>query len=124
MNTDRELLEAAAKAAGLTHLYCAPWRGMAEYNRHLDEFCGPTWNPLTNDGDALGLAVKLGLTVAIKGHECEVFTEDGEYLASVPIMGASCFVNAADATNPAAATRRAIVRAAAALAGVPAVGAA
>ena len=62
--TDQELLEAAAKAAGLTtHTYCAPWGGMAQYNGHLDEFYGPTWNPLADDGDALRLAVKLRLIV-------------------------------------------------------------
>ena len=54
--TDKELLELAAKAAG----YEARWFG--------DVFCRDTklepypwrgWNPLTDDGDALRLAVKL-----------------------------------------------------------------
>ena len=44
--TDRELLERAAKAAGI--------------HPH-DIEC--TWNPLTHDGDALRLAVKLGITI-------------------------------------------------------------
>jgi hypothetical protein len=54
--TDRELIELAAKAAsveyGWQHIY--------------DDYEGSTaekwdWNPLTDDGDALRLAVKLGL---------------------------------------------------------------
>ena len=63
MSTDRELLELAAKAAGLE------WYGIFG-----DDECeciyfdiGPDdvveWNPLTDDGDALRLAVKLDLTV-------------------------------------------------------------
>ena len=53
--TDRELLERAAKAAGY------------EYAKHggyivVDGIPG-NWNPLTDDGDALRLAVKLKLKV-------------------------------------------------------------
>ncbi len=111
---DRELLEAAAKAAGM-QVRCV---GNGEKSAAFTFYVEPSqlwWSPLVDDGDALRLAVKLSLTVAIRGHECEVFAEDGDCLASVPIMGASCFANAAEATNPAAATRRAIVRAAAAM---------
>jgi hypothetical protein len=97
--TDRELLEAAAKAAG----YC-----VIEPRGHALLLADPPalWNPLTDDGDALRLAVKLRLTlncsyddVAICGQEFtqkEVFIErNGE--------------------DPLAAARRAIVRAAAAI---------
>ena len=45
--TDRELLELAAKAAGIEDI-----------SYYLDDFL---WNPLTDDGDALRLAVKLNL---------------------------------------------------------------
>ena len=53
--TDRELLELAAKAAGY------------EYAKHggyivVDGIPG-NWNPLTDDGDALRLAVKLRLSI-------------------------------------------------------------
>jgi hypothetical protein len=63
--TDRELLEAAAKAAGyeiswvhdIPRIKCDPDR----------EFMGwpgwMPWNPLTDDGDALRLAVTIGLVV-------------------------------------------------------------
>jgi hypothetical protein len=94
--TDRELLEDAAKAAGY-------WA--AEFNCPAN-LPHKNWNPLTNSGDAFELAVKLRLTlncsyddVAICGQEFtqkEVFIErNGE--------------------DPLAATRRAIVRAAAAI---------
>ena len=114
--TDRELLELAAKAAGIY------WDRDLEVWYSNDQFVRSDWNPLTDDGDAQRLAVRICLTVKVAGHECEVFNDEGECLASVPIMGASCFVNLADATNPYAATRRAIVRAAAAIAGQPAQG--
>ena len=57
METDRELLEAAAQAAGMQHKWHAD--GLL-----VDERCG-VWNPLTDDGDALRLAVKLGMTVVV-----------------------------------------------------------
>ena len=104
--TDRELLEAAAKAAGIeVRIY----HDMV-VERGTDCVCvdhrGFKWNPLTDSGDAFELAVKLRLTVncsydevAICGQEFtqkEVFIErNGE--------------------DPLAATRRAIVRAAAEL---------
>jgi hypothetical protein len=98
--TDRELLELAAKAAGIEFgwIHDAP--------RIRAEMGWTPWNPLTNSGDAFELAVKLRLTincsyddVVICGQEFtqkEVFIErNGE--------------------DPLAATRRAIVRAAAEL---------
>jgi hypothetical protein len=56
MNNDRELLELAAKAAGIEY----GWQHI------YDDYEGSTsekwdWNPLKDDGDALQLAVKLGL---------------------------------------------------------------
>ncbi len=45
--TDRELLEYAAKAAGLDHLWVVEIDGIS-----------PNWNPLTDDGDALRLVGK------------------------------------------------------------------
>jgi hypothetical protein len=50
--TDRELLELAAKAAGIFDLRFDN-KGVAYRNVHIE------WNPLTDDGDALRLAVKL-----------------------------------------------------------------
>ncbi len=86
--TDRELLEFAARAAGATWIddnWPEDLPGLM-----LDFGKGTTqWNPLTDDGDALRLAVKL-----------KMWTHSG--------MG--CFQNELD---PLAATRQAIVRAAA-----------
>ena len=54
--TDRELLEAAAKAAGYV---------LMPHTQDDRKFCvgGREWNPLTNSGDALELAVKLRLDI-------------------------------------------------------------
>ena len=66
MTTDRELLELAAKAAGYTEfVYCEFWRCLAKWT---DEDGGSfdsrtCWNPLTDDGDALRLAVCLHLDI-------------------------------------------------------------
>jgi len=121
---DRELLEAAAKAAGMDHLTC--WsKKIQDWDSahrggpalHADSSSGEcnSWNPLIDDGDALWLAVALRFTVAVRHHECEVFSDEGECLASEPIFTASAFVKPEQATDPAEATRRAIVRAAAAV---------
>lgn len=59
---EREMLEMAAKAAGLVnHRYCKIWRCMAEYAPDENKFFGKSWNPRVDDGDALRLAVKLNL---------------------------------------------------------------
>ena len=96
--TDREMLEMAAKAAGY------------EYAKHggyivVDGIPG-NWNPLTDDGDALRLAVKLGLMIDIqnKVNATSVWTTD---------ESGSADFDAAHGKDPYAATRRAIVRAAA-----------
>lgn len=90
---DRELLELAAKAAGL------PWdQWVIDGN--------DSWNPLTDDGDALRLAVKLKF--ALYPPECE---EDG---ATVSAPGEDGIWHIEDRTDdPHADMRRAIVRAAA-----------
>ena len=128
--TDRELLEDAAKAAGWTwwrskhgywnltapdgaqHTACHGW---AKFDPHTGEaepeptpgdallqvgFC-----PLTDDGDALRLAVKLGLRVHKTTSSVEIdIYKDGAWADTV--------VEKIE-HDPLAATRRAIVRAAA-----------
>src|SRR3546814_5818286 len=79
--TDRELIERAAHVAGITDYVPVIIKGI---------FCGIRirternslrfWNPLTDDGDALRLAVKRRLTVKVADHEIEVFDEFGECL--------------------------------------------
>lgn len=56
---DRELLELAAKAAGITwtrEYKDGPMMVMAPFTRE--------WNPLANDGDALRLAIDLQINIA------------------------------------------------------------
>jgi hypothetical protein len=104
---DRELLEAAARAAGIELDWLYGWRGDDKWEPWLG---GKVWEPLTDDGDALRLAIKLRLEIQPvddDGVDIVRFTLDepfGELLAHEG--GADQY----------AATRRAIVRAAAALA--------
>lgn len=101
---DRQLLEAAARAAGIE----GQWGHESYIERH--EGFIPTgwlrrWNPLTDDGDALRLAVKLGIEV---GN----YHQYGRALATIGhTRGHGEFWEVGD--DPYAATRRAIVKAAA-----------
>ena len=102
---DKELLELAAKAAGI------------EYNKNVKydfglwlviheeptEFTRRGWNPLTDDGDALRLAVDLDMFVDIKNG-----------FSGAQVIHKS-FCSEEHKGDPYAATRRAIVRAAAAI---------
>ena len=95
--SDRELLELAAKAAGLNydHRY-----GIVFGEDDCGNATEDGWNPLLDDGDALRLAVKLGLCVKVdnrSGHSWVKKIEGGQPHGS----------------DPYAATRRAITRAAA-----------
>ncbi len=87
--TDRELLKFAAKAAG-------EWPSPEPFEHVLDR-----WNPLTDDGDALRLAVKLRMNVHLDSNMVDV-DPDGVL-----------WFSEAYGTDPLAATRRAITRAAA-----------
>jgi hypothetical protein len=106
MNNDRELLEMAAKAAGIE------WYGYygdeAVECRYLDVGLDDSvvpWNPLTDDGDALRLAVKLKIGLRFP-QDCDYYVDAGEHDGNTVYL--------IDAGNDrAAAARRAIVRAAA-----------
>jgi len=104
MMTDRELLEAAAKAAGFD-LNQYPGE---DFFRAAHEGWNPKWNPLADDGDALQLACHFGLTV-----ECG--SESGDCAAYRPgrVRVAAVEWSGMDVSERPAATRRAIVRAAA-----------
>ena len=105
--TDRELLEQAAKAAGLT---LRRWNTMyASYEIAGVSPVAPTglWNALLNDGDALRLAVKLGLTVDVRPLAVCIRRGRKRFSSFGMIEGESDLCGA---------SRRAIVRAAAAIA--------
>lgn len=104
MSTDRELLELAAKACGLT----LEWDARGAYER-IEGISGNerVWNPLTDDGDALRLAVKLrlnidftqGLGSAHRDEYMQVAPKNLGHLAEFGPLG----------DDPAATIRRAIV---------------
>ncbi len=93
--SDAEMLDLAAKAMRLKYMNGALWDG-----RDVVEYA---WNPLEDDGHALRLAVKLKLCFGpnFDGDLSVCFGDDGNNVTEP-------FGN-----NPYAATRRAIVRAAA-----------
>ena len=105
--TDRELLEAAAKAAGIV---IEDWTGdtprvVEMFRGHLPNY--NEWNPLIDDGAALRLAVKLGITVLLHHKWIYSSTRNREDY--------SIRYEEPHDNDPYAATRRAIVRAAASL---------
>lgn len=114
--TDYELLELAAKAAGVdVPKKFGPWdqysdsRGFERVNMDGSAVKW-RWSPLTDDGDALRLAVKAGIAFRYERNappelhlprECAIaITGNGRYFSDV-------------AKDEMTATRRAIVRAAA-----------
>lgn len=105
--TDRELLERAARAAGYRVIWYEDLQAHTVYNFEgvfIDE-----WAPLTDDGDALRLACDLGLSVYPVAR-----TSSG---AACSAVGSATCGRVAEVADPSldvrAATRRAIVRAAA-----------
>lgn len=91
VKTDRELIEKAAAGAGIGGKW--EWPRGAKSPTYWRDANGRSWHPLTDDGDAFRIAVKLHLWEAIRMAHREVSETVDIY----------------------AATRRAIVRAAAAI---------
>ena len=102
--TDRELLELAAKSAGITwdERFCCFYDGRLR-----------PWNPLTDDGDALRLAVKLKLIVTFADGGAGPHVCAGRRLG--PFSNERLPVKMFALAEELAVTRRAIVRAAASL---------
>lgn len=96
---DKELLEMAAKAAEIDIIRMTYMDGNYFYGNHVK------WDPLTDNGDALRLAVKLSIT--------PVFDTRHSMVHADPMGTVLDAVSVAYGTDPYAATRRAIVRAAA-----------
>jgi len=101
MNEDKELLTLAAKAAGI--------------NMDSWEDCG--WSPLSDDGDALRLAVRLGISLT----PYPIYQQDDRHSVIAKQRRTTDTLREINPTeivevygdDPYAATRRAIVRAAA-----------
>ncbi|AIJ45535.1 hypothetical protein O987_06960 [Comamonas testosteroni TK102] len=92
--TDRELLELAAKAAGIEVWWTENYGGVFLRDRNSPVI----WNPLNDDGDALRLAVATKVLFDMQDH-----------------LGSLLFEEGAQPSHE-HAVRRAIVRAAAAIA--------
>jgi hypothetical protein len=104
--SDKELLELAAKAIGLEpDAEFAEINGLPAY--WITEPQTHWWNPLTDDGDALRLAVKLNLAVQ---------TLPGRDKPASEAWHNDKYARELWNGDPYAATRRAIVRAAAEIA--------
>ena len=97
--TDKELLELAAKAAG----YTCKWNADSLL---IEDEAWHEWNPLTDDGDALRLAVKLKIDVVHDFDRVIACYGDDEFETEY-------FYEKPTPTDPFAATRRAITHAAA-----------
>lgn len=113
MNDDRELLELAAKAAGMTeYVYCELACGSpALYCKKANL---GMWAPLIDDGDAFRLAVKLRLDICTEDNDPH--PTENRQVSHVNVWPFSGGIGASEDLNnpdPYAATRRAIVRAAA-----------
>ena len=113
--TDREMLELAARAAGLKEFTEINGR-FAVRTRFTGMQDWSPWNPLTDDGDALRLAVKLGLHVM----QYPIYDEPKHSAIakkSARLLDDTCVDMCVGievyGSDPYAATRRAITRAAA-----------
>jgi hypothetical protein len=111
--TDRELLEKAAKAAGIEWVPSDTEKGREcelkfglwlRIEGEPNEFTPRRFNPMHDDGDALRLAVKLKMSVTVFDNAI-----------GIGIKGDFGYREYEIGDDPQAATRRAIVRAAAAI---------
>jgi hypothetical protein len=112
--TDKELLELAAQAAGLKFAVNGDdLPGYVAASNGDWRFGWVYWNPLLDDGDALRLAVKLSIATTFSsyrmGHQSSM---PGMVWAQPELANIDC-ANEWYLGDPCAATRRAIVRAAA-----------
>jgi hypothetical protein len=100
--TDREMLELAAKAAGYAFGHYHDKPAQLVKTQIGDAWIG--WSPLADDGDALRLAVKCGIEYGFG------YNDDGTVQRCIVYDILHVLV---ENNDPYAATRRAIVRAAA-----------
>ncbi len=109
--SDRELLEMAAKAIGINTNIWHEIEHPRSSGRYGAFYCYDSyWNPLTDDGDALRLAVNLSISIDVNGMfvhaDCRHRDDDIGYFEENTARYKGCIMES---------TRRAIVRAAAAI---------
>lgn len=103
--SDRELLESAARAAGYGELRILDDSSIIVNSRR--------WNPLADDGDALRLAVKLG--IGVSSFMDESYSGENNVARARHFDFEEIDEHSDDNGGMEAATRRAIVRGAAEL---------
>lgn len=110
MTTDRELLELAAKAAGMDGwTWCEEQQCMKSPAKESPYgSVHAYWSPREDDGDAFRLAVKLRIDV---NHSITMVVAERDDSVDDFVVG----VAEGKSNDPYAATRRAVVRAAAAI---------
>ena len=109
--SDRELLELAAKAAGLAYEWnsCASC-GIQYIPKGLTRYVD--WAPLNDDGDALRLAVKLGFGISFGQYApLDVYSVYISKVEGGDTLAVGCITDG----DEFGVVRRAIVRAAAAI---------
>lgn len=104
--TDRELLELAAKAAGYDISECSCKKSLVV--KGSTPRSHNHWDPLSDSGDALRLAAVIGMSISID-------TTDGETRIAGHKDWVTIIAVSHELGGALAATRRAIVRAAAAI---------
>ena len=112
MDNDRMILEKAAKAAEIEVRY-QPMSHRFLTKKQLSQSDGyyfAYWDPLTDDGDALRLVVKLNMDIVYDFDRVMVVYGDGD-----ATLTTEYFYDLPTPTDQYSATRRAIVRAAAAI---------
>lgn len=104
---DLQLLTLAAKAYGLDVWFSGGQLRNGKYRCCMDVDGGwqSEWNPLTDDGDALRLAVRLGMQLSTNLHHRFVMVNDEQEFYDESKFGGAC--------DPDGVMRRSIVRAAA-----------
>lgn len=113
--TDRELCELAARAAEIVRVEC---QGDSAHDRSGPGIVierGQVWNPLESDGYALQLAVQLGIDLRFDYARTETIATFG--INGRPARFQQCWNRQGGGAgdDPMWATRRVIVRAAAAI---------
>lgn len=106
MSTDLELLEQAAKAAGLTGFTFINGNGAVYLPKPGIMQPYQQWNPLADDGDAMRLMARLNITVSYRENV------NGAWVVAEH-EGIDFCPESLDGPHEYDATRRAIVRAAA-----------